>query len=534
MATRQAPARGRVLAGTVLFVLGFAVVFTLLATLVANIGIALQTHQRTLDIVLGVLVIVLGLAFLGLVPGMQRELRINRLPAAGLVGAPIFGALFGLSWMPCTGPTLARGARRWPRPAAQTDRAVRARAGVQPRVWACRSCCSGCSSAGCSGCSGRSAATAGGSPGSAAVLLILVGIALVTGGWNDFLIWLLTTFDSTRGRCCDRRRGAPRPPAAPPPRRPNPVLALLRNSWRQLTSMRTALVLLFLLAVGGDPGLGVPAARGQRRDASPVLPSPSELAPLLDRLGGFECTRRPGSPPIYLLLFTSLVGCVVPRLVDHVRALRAVPPDAPQRLDRLPQHAARPSRADEPAAVAASVAAALRRRRFRTVVRERETAAGPCPPRRATSRRPATCCSTSRCSRCWSGWASGTGTAGTATACWCGRRPGLLQLAAAVRRILARPPGRRGRPADVLPQLTDFQAAYQRHRAAEVVPAPRVRSTGRTARPRPAVHGQRPAAAARRRTSTCSGHGYAPILRYTDRYGERRPRSCRSCRSTAC
>jgi cytochrome c biogenesis protein len=73
---------------------------------------------------------------------------------------------------------------------------------------------------------------------------------------------------------------------------------------------------------------------------------------------------------IYLLLFTSLIGCVIPRLADLVRGLRSVPPDAPKRLDRLPQHAAATEQPGEPAVLAATVAKTLRRSRFRTVVRE--------------------------------------------------------------------------------------------------------------------------------------------------------------------
>jgi cytochrome c-type biogenesis protein len=185
--------RGRILAGTVLFVLGFAVVFTLLATLVANIGITLQTHKRTLDIVLGILVIVLGLAFMGLVPGMQREFRINKLPNAGLLGAPVFGALFGLSWLPCTGPTLG-AVLGLATTSGQTDRAVvlalayslglgvpfvlfglffSKLLGVFKAVRR----------------NSRWVTRIGGA------LLILVGITLVTGGWDSFLIWLLTTFN---------------------------------------------------------------------------------------------------------------------------------------------------------------------------------------------------------------------------------------------------------------------------------------------------------------------------------------------------
>ncbi|GIM92934.1 cytochrome c biogenesis CcdA family protein [Paractinoplanes toevensis] len=184
---------GRVLAGTLLFVLGFAIVFTLLVTLVANIGFTLKTHQETLDIVLGVLVIVLGLGYLGWIPGLQREMRISKLPAAGLIGAPIFGGIFALSWLPCTGPTLTV-VIALATTSGQTSRAAtlalayslglgipfvlfglffRKLLGVFRAIrrhsqWVTR---------------------IGGA------LLIAVGIALVTGGWNHFLVWLLTTFD---------------------------------------------------------------------------------------------------------------------------------------------------------------------------------------------------------------------------------------------------------------------------------------------------------------------------------------------------
>ncbi len=98
--------RGRVLAGTVLFVAGFGTVFILANVLAARFGRVLIAQSRTAQIVGGVLIIVLGAAFLGLVPGLQREWRIHRLPAAGLLGAPVFGAVFALSWVPCVGPTL--------------------------------------------------------------------------------------------------------------------------------------------------------------------------------------------------------------------------------------------------------------------------------------------------------------------------------------------------------------------------------------------------------------------------------------------
>ncbi|MFI7543701.1 cytochrome c biogenesis protein ResB [Actinoplanes sp. NPDC049599] len=162
----------------------------------------------------------------------------------------------------------------------------------------------------------------------------------------------------------------PTPAAEPPPRRPHRLRALLRNSWRQLTSMRTALVLLFLLAVAAIPGSVLPQRAVNVENVAGYFRDHPDLAPFLDRLGGFDVYASPWFASIYLLLFTSLVGCVVPRLLDHFRALRTVPPDAPRRLERLPQHAAAEQRPGDPAGTAATVAAGLRRRRFRTVVRE--------------------------------------------------------------------------------------------------------------------------------------------------------------------
>jgi cytochrome c biogenesis protein len=160
--------------------------------------------------------------------------------------------------------------------------------------------------------------------------------------------------------------------ATPPPRRPDPLVALLRNSWRQLTSMRTALVLLFLLAVAAIPGSVFPQRPVSAERVTAYFAQHPQLAPVLDTLGGFDVYASPWFSSIYLLLFTSLVGCVVPRLFEHFRSLRAVPPDAPKRLERLPQHAGPVERADDPSALAETVAGTLRRRRFRTVLRERD------------------------------------------------------------------------------------------------------------------------------------------------------------------
>ncbi|MFT4262356.1 MAG: cytochrome c biogenesis protein CcdA [Nocardioides sp.] len=98
--------RGRMLAGSLLFVLGFTVVFVLIGVAGGTVGVWFSQHDRAISVVLGVVTIVLGLAFMGLVPALQRDVRIHRVPAVGLAAAPLLGFLFAVGWTPCMGPTL--------------------------------------------------------------------------------------------------------------------------------------------------------------------------------------------------------------------------------------------------------------------------------------------------------------------------------------------------------------------------------------------------------------------------------------------
>ncbi|MER7763093.1 cytochrome c biogenesis CcdA family protein [Streptomyces sp. NPDC097619] len=99
--------RGRMAAGAGLFVLGFTAVFVSGGALFGFFGATLQEHREIISQVLGVLVILLGLFFMGWIPGVtMREFRFHKKPAAGLLGAPVLGVLFGIGWTPCMGPTL--------------------------------------------------------------------------------------------------------------------------------------------------------------------------------------------------------------------------------------------------------------------------------------------------------------------------------------------------------------------------------------------------------------------------------------------
>lgn len=142
----------------------------------------------------------------------------------------------------------------------------------------------------------------------------------------------------------------------------------VRFVWRQLTSMKTALLLLLLLAVAAVPGSIFPQRRIDASRVAAYLTDHPTSGPWLDRLSIFDVYSSPWFAAVYLLLFISLVGCVVPRLRHHVKASRARPPRAPRRFERLPAHAVRTITDLTPDEVAERARAALRRRHYRVVL----------------------------------------------------------------------------------------------------------------------------------------------------------------------
>lgn len=142
------------------------------------------------------------------------------------------------------------------------------------------------------------------------------------------------------------------------------VRELGRWSWRQLTSMRTALVLLLLLALAAIPGSVIPQEDVDSLAVSQWRENHPRLAPIWDRLDLFSVYGSVWFSAIYILLMISLVGCIVPRLFVYARALRARPPKAPRNLSRMPESTSYVTD-EEPDVVLARAAAVIRKRRFR-------------------------------------------------------------------------------------------------------------------------------------------------------------------------
>lgn len=142
------------------------------------------------------------------------------------------------------------------------------------------------------------------------------------------------------------------------------VIGYLRWGWRQLTSMRTALFLLLLVAIGAVPGSVFPQRSLDPARTEDWIARHETTGPVLDKLGAFEVYSSPWFSAIYLLLFISLIGCIVPRTGVHLKAMRGKPPRAPRRLSRLEAHAEGEVEGslDEVRSAATTI---LRKRRFR-------------------------------------------------------------------------------------------------------------------------------------------------------------------------
>ena len=160
-------------------------------------------------------------------------------------------------------------------------------------------------------------------------------------------------------------------PARPDAEAPSPaarkglgLVGWLRWFWRQLTSMRVALILLFLLALAAVPGSIFPQRGSNASGVDQYFTDHPGIAPWLDRLSLFDVYAAPWFAAVYLLLCVSLAGCILPRIAAYSRALRTPPPPPPSRLDRLSGYAASTT-AENPQKALSLAAHDLRRRRWR-------------------------------------------------------------------------------------------------------------------------------------------------------------------------
>jgi cytochrome c biogenesis protein len=150
-------------------------------------------------------------------------------------------------------------------------------------------------------------------------------------------------------------------------------VGMLRWAWTQLTSMRTALFLLLLLAVAAVPGSLFPQRPANPSVVTQYIKDNPDYGKLLDTLQLYDVYSSAWFSAIYLLLFISLIGCVVPRAIAHYKAMRSQPPRTPKRLSRLPEYGTLviPADAGIPASAAiTSAAGVLKKRGYRVEVRD--------------------------------------------------------------------------------------------------------------------------------------------------------------------
>ncbi|OUE20321.1 Cytochrome c biogenesis protein Ccs1 [Clavibacter michiganensis] len=176
----------------------------------------------------------------------------------------------------------------------------------------------------------------------------------------------------------DAPRQAPRPSSddgAPIVQPKLGFLGTLRWFWRQLTSMRTALFLLLMLAFAAIPGSLVPQRSSDPNGVTQFRADNPDLYPVLDGLQVFDTYSSVWFSSIYLLLFISLIGCVVPRAKHHFDALRQAPPKTPARLSRLAGYTTRTTTAD-PVDAIRQARGLLRKQRYRTLLVDDASASG--------------------------------------------------------------------------------------------------------------------------------------------------------------
>jgi len=189
------PPRARMVLGALLFVLGFTAVFVAFGAAFGGLGRLMVQHADLLNRIFGVVTIVVGLAFLGWLPLLQRTKRLNARPVAGLAGAPLLGIVFGLGWTPCLGPTLSAVYALSFTEATATRGAVLSLAyclglGV-PFVLVALGARWAVGATSFLRRHARSVTRFGGA------VLVLVGLLLVTGAWTDMMQWLRSWLAAT-------------------------------------------------------------------------------------------------------------------------------------------------------------------------------------------------------------------------------------------------------------------------------------------------------------------------------------------------
>ena len=304
----------------------------------------------------------------------------------------------------------------------------------------------------------------------------------------------------------------------PMPRGSHLIVAVPRKFWRWLTSMRTALILLFLLAVAAIPGSLLPQEKVSPEAVTAYYQAHPTLAPLVNDVNGFAVFGSPWFSAIYLLLFISLVGCLFPRLRVYYQSLRRVPPDAPARLQRMPVKAADLAYADPPSVAADKIRAVLRGRRYRTVVRAHDDGSVTVSAEKGYLKEAGNLLFHFSLMALLVGVAFGS---------WYGWHADRLLVAGTS--FCSTPaefsdysPGARIEPSDLdrfCVSLNSFEAQYTSTGEPSVYAAHATYTQGTSSTSKPTTIRVNAPLRLGHANVYLIGHGYAPIIKYTDRYG---------------